>query len=161
MFKQVATNDIEVVVSPNEKTITGTFKSFGEDLTTKERYNLANDIKSNIQRHVDDVEQVWINQKLVWESEDGVQYDTLYEGLQDEYSDFNFGYVARYVLPSDKGVGTRTAQMAFEKMIETAYRNPWSFELVFANPPLTEEQNQFLQRVLEESLNAKESKQTA
>jgi hypothetical protein len=147
MIKIKATNECEVVVTPEKVW-------FGERSPERE-YQYCKEIENSIKRHVDGVKHTWINQKHVYEA-DGYEFDTLFEALEYLYWDDTYEYYTyRFKRPSDNGVGTRGTVYSFRELIEKAYKNPWDFTVLEAEPELSERQKEFLKNVIEGGLQDK------
>jgi len=148
MINMKKTNVSEVVVIPE--------KPWLRERTAEEEYRKAEQLKESIERHVDDIGEIFINTKYTYEDEKGIEYNTLYDALAAKYFDADDEYYEyRYVRPSDNGVGTRGHVYSFKELIEEAYQYPWSFEIKVADQELTKEQNEFLQKVIEAGLQEK------
>jgi len=149
MIKLVPSTECEVRVIPSKQWMSGR--------SAHQEYEKCGEIQRSINGHVDDVGNSYIHQTYLYEKEDGTQFDTLYEALEDLFDEWgcnsNYGY--RYVRPSDNGVGSRGTCYSFEKLIETAWQNPWEFTILERSTPLTEDQEKFLARVIEKSLSRK------
>jgi hypothetical protein len=97
-----------VVVTPRYAGNFGCIRIGGRERTPKEEFNLCYEIKNNIQRHIDDVEYVSINQKEVFVTSTDDEYDTLYKSLQSEYApeEYYRSFSYEYKRPCDNGVKT-------------------------------------------------------
>jgi len=143
-IKRVPTNNVEIRLNANSPL---SFFRFGR--SPDDEYKVCESIVSQIKRHVDGVGWTHIDQRHVYETEDGNQFDTLYGALDHLYNEHGVGsyFEVRFVRPSDNGAGTRTRPKSFEELIETAYRNPHEFTVERGH--LTLDQQIFLNRVLE------------
>ncbi|GIO13566.1 hypothetical protein J19TS2_31210 [Cohnella xylanilytica] len=152
MIKKVPTNDVEILLQAKSAGDYGFFQIGSMGRTPEQEYRACEEIVSQIKRHVEGVGWTYIQQNHVYETEDGEQYESLYEALEHLFDAEGCSsvYEVRYVRPSDQGVGTRRRPKSFEELIETAYLNPHSFEVVSGQ--LSPEQQKFLNRVLEASL---------
>jgi hypothetical protein len=135
-------------------------KGWFETVTPAREYRKCEEIRDGIKRHVDDVESVYVNQKYAWHNDEHGTFDSLYDALEYTLEGPNYGYRYRYERPSDNGVGTSGRADGFKELIETAYRNPHKFELIQSEPPLTDGQQEFLERVLEAALSDERPKAT-
>lgn len=138
MFKSIPTNECVVEITP---------RNVVRERTAREVYAECESIVSDIQRHVDNVGHVTINQRHIYEDADGNTYDTLYDALEEHFGTELFRYTYRYQRPNDT-YGTRAYADTFRELIESAYRNPWAFEVVYANPSLSESQRVFVDSVI-------------
>lgn len=151
-IKTVPTNKVLFTIDMKEP--------FYRELSPNEALEQAEQIKRDIERHVDNIERVWIKQIDAFETADGTEHKSLFDALVNEFDgvEVKEGYQARYERPSDNGVGSRTAWMTYEEMIETAYQNPWNYTIVAATTPLDDDQKAFLQRVIDAGLARYEAK---
>lgn len=144
MFKMVPTNDVHVEVSIQ--------KPWFGDLTPDQARRKAEEIGISIRRHVDEIDGVHAIQKYAYVDPNGIEYETLYDALENWFDEDGaietFGI--RYERPSDNGVGSSGRVRSFQEVIEEAWKNPHKFEVV-SGPKLTEAQEKFLKKVLEES----------
>ena len=154
-IKRVPTNNVEVIVTPRNPGDFGSIYIGGKERTPKEERSVAEEIKCNIQGNVGDVGHIYVMQKEMLVTEDGVEHETLYDALEHLFSDEYFRYEYRYVRPSDNGVGSRAYAKSFPDLIEKAFQNPWDFEIHSANPPLSDQQKAFLNNVVAAGLKAK------
>jgi hypothetical protein len=157
MFKLKPTNKCTVIVEPKGAGDFGFCSISTIERSPKEEHELCEDIQRDIKRHIDNVSYVSIDQKQVYEDEDGNEFDTLYEALASHYDEYNTTphYNFEYKRPSDNGVGTLSSVNNFQELIEEAYRQPWSYNLTFAYPTLDEGQIEFLSKVIEAGLKDK------
>jgi hypothetical protein len=146
IIKNKPTNEIVVEVKPRNAGNFGYIRISGESRTAEQEYRLAEEIESNIKRHVDDVEYTNINQQYVYVDEEDNEYNNLFDLLDDHFNETYTRYEYRYVRPSDNGVGTRSYTYDFRDLIESAFRNPNGFEVISGH--LTDEQKQFLNNVI-------------
>jgi hypothetical protein len=144
MFKSIPTNECVIEITP---------RNAHRERTAREEYAECESIVSDIQRHVDNVGHITINQRHIYEDADGNTYDTLYDALVEHFGADSYRYTYRYQRPSDTH-GTRAYANTFRELIESAYRNPWAFEVVYANPPLSESQRRFVDSVVESRVEA-------
>lgn len=156
MIKLKPTNKCEVIVEPRYAGNYGVFSIGGCKRTPREEYNLCENIKTDIKRHVDDVEQVYTKQEYYYEI-DGEEFETLYEALLYKYEPEDIEnnilplYSYRYKRPNDD-CGSRSCTNDFRELIEKAYRNPWEFIVNNADKILTIEQQILLQNVINAGL---------
>jgi hypothetical protein len=151
MIKTIPTNQCKVIVEPRNAGNFGFMRISGQERTVKEEYALCEEIKDNIKRHIDDIEYVFIEQEHKYVSENGNEYDSLFELLDKEYAEEQVAdsYTCRYVRPSDNGTGTQSYAYNFQELVEKAYNNPWDFKVTHAYPELTLERVNFLDKVIE------------
>lgn len=150
LIKTIPTNDVEIRINARSAGDFGFMRTFIER-SPQDEYRVCEEIVREIKRHVDGVGWTHIQQKHVFETEDGSQYDTLFEALEYLYDDGSAPqFEVRFVRPNDKGIGTATRPKSFDQLIETAYKNPHEFSVVRGN--LTTNQKLFLDRVLEAAL---------
>src|SRR5690625_5007696 len=100
MIKKVETNECQVIVEP---------RYIGIESIPGETFRNCANIQKDIERHVDDVESIYIKQKYVYETKGGSQHDTLYDALEylfDEIGGCLPVYRYRYERPEDKGTGS-------------------------------------------------------
>lgn len=147
MIELIATNECEVIVEA--------LSHWSGERTPKEEYRACEAIKEQIGRHVDDIGDINIRQKYVYEAKGGALFDTLYEALEHLYDEHGAApvYYIRYKRPSDNGEATGATVYSFEQLIEEAWHNPHNFRLLDGSNLLTLEQDMFLNRVLEAARN--------
>ncbi|QDX94345.1 hypothetical protein EEL30_19895 [Brevibacillus laterosporus] len=122
MIKIKKTNISEVVVIPE--------KPWLSERSEEEEYKKAEELKASIERHVDDIGEIYVNTKYTYKDEEGYRFNTLYEALARQYSYIEEYYEYQYVHPNANGLGIRECAFSFRELIETAYRRPWQFELI-------------------------------
>lgn len=156
-IKTIKTNECEIRITPRNAGDYGFISIGGKERSADSEYRLCEEIVSNIKRHVDDIGWNYINQKQVYETEDGEQFETMFEALEHLYDEEGCGSYFEYTYkrPNDQ-YGTRSRANNFEKLIVDAYANPWDFELVRGE--LTPEQTMFLWKVVDASLDDKRPK---
>ncbi|GIP10435.1 hypothetical protein J1TS5_26050 [Paenibacillus macerans] len=145
MFKMVPTNQVTVEVTPSVPWL--------GQLTADQAYRDGQNIADQIRRHVDGYQNIYVDQKFAYVDSDGIEFETLYEALEYRFDAEGAleTFEIRYERPSDNGVGSRQKTRSFQEVIEEAWKNPHKFEVV-SGPKLTEAQEKFLKKVLEESL---------
>ncbi|QDX94660.1 hypothetical protein EEL30_21710 [Brevibacillus laterosporus] len=143
MIKIKKTNISEVVVIPE--------KPWLSERSEEEEYKKAEELKASIERHVDDIGEIYINTKCMYGNERGGEFNTLYDVLANQYYYIDECYEYQYVLPN-ADLGIRECAFSFRELIETAYRHPWQFELKESSVELTQEKKMFLQKVIEVGL---------
>ena len=152
LIKLTPTNEITIEVEPIHAGNYGLFSVSGQHRSPEDEYSLAQEIESQIKRHIDDIQYTNINQKRVYEDEVGNEYETLFDLLEDKFNETSHPYRYRYERPSDKGIGTSGSTYDFKELIETAFSNSHKFEVTSGN--LTDEQNKFLNKVVEVGLES-------
>lgn len=155
MIKVKPTNECIVEVYPRYAGNFGWVRISGQSRTPEEEYKLCEEIKHNILRHVDDVEDVSINQKVIYETSDGSEFNTLYEALEHECAPDEYlrGFICTYKKPSDNGVGSTCRRYSFRDVILEAYEHPWEFKV--SGCTLTEYEKEFLDNVIKAGLENK------
>jgi hypothetical protein len=139
MFKSIPTNECVVEITP---------RNAHRERTAREEYAECESIVSDIRRHIDNVGHVTINQRYEYEDASGNTFSTLYDALDAHFNNEQvYRYTFTYQRPNDT-YGTRAYADTFRELIESAYRNPWAFEVVYANPPLSESQRRFVDSVI-------------
>jgi hypothetical protein len=156
-IKRVATNECEIRITPRNAGDFGFVRISGESRSANQEYRLCEEIVDNIKRHVDDIGFTYIEQKPMYETEDGEQFETMFEALEHMYDTEGCGSYFEYTYkrPNDQ-YGTRSRANNFENLIVDAYANPWDFELVRGE--LTPEQTMFLWKVVDASIDDKRTK---
>ncbi|AIQ34206.1 hypothetical protein R50345_05940 [Paenibacillus sp. FSL R5-0345] len=153
-IKTIETNECEIQINARNAGDFGFVRIGGQSRSPREEYRLCEEIVGNIKRHVDDIGWTNIHQKQMYETEDGEQFETMFEALEHLYDTEGCGsyFEYRYKHPNEK-YGTRSRANNFEKLIVDAYANPYNFELVRGE--LTPEQTMFLWKVVDTSLDDK------
>lgn len=144
MFKRVPTNQVHVEVLIKQPYL--------YELEPEQAYRRGREIEDQIRRHVDDWEDTNVIQKYTYRDSHGQEHETLYDALEYWFDEDGAleTFEIRYERPSDNGVGSRQKTRSFQEVIEEAWKNPHKFEVV-SGPKLTEAQEKFLKKVLEES----------
>ncbi|MGG0793763.1 hypothetical protein ABE137_07125 [Brevibacillus laterosporus] len=143
MIKMEKTNIFEVVVIPE--------KPWFRERTVEEEHKKAEELKASIERHVDDIGEIYINAKCVYENERGGEFNTLYDALANQYYYIDEIYEYQYVLPN-ADLGIRGCAFSFRELIEEAYRHPWQFELIESSVELKQDKKMFLKKVIKVGL---------
>lgn len=158
MIKRVETNDCEIRITARSAGDFGFVRMSGIERTAREEYRLCEEIVSNIKRHVDDIGWTYIEQKGLYETEDGEQFETLYDALAHLYDEY--GCVAQYEYrhhAPNQQYGTRGRAKSFEDLIVAAYQEPHNFEVIRGE--LSPEQQKFLTRVIDAALDERMKKE--
>lgn len=151
-IKLVGTNECEIRVEPIKIGDYGVFFISGMERSPEDEYILCQEIESQIKRHVTNVGHTYIHQKHVYETDDGVQHERLYDALEhlfDEDGGLLPRYSYTYERPGNKGVRTVGHAYDFRDLVEEAWENPWNFTVT--GTPLNDRQKKFLDRVISES----------
>lgn len=149
-IKAVRTNDITLEVTPISAGNYGCFSISGVTRTPADELRLANNIKNEIEHHVSDVGNVYVNQKRLYTIDGSEEkFDSLYDMLDDKYNESWSGYIYEYKNVNES-IGTRCYSDSFKEVIERAFNYPEHFEM---KSDITEEQRKFLNNVLSEAKN--------
>lgn len=146
MFERVPTNEVRVEVTVKRPWLF--------DIDADHAYRKGRAIKEQIERHVDDVDDVTVIQEFTYRDSFGIEHESLYDVLEYLFDEDGAleKYEFTYERPSDNGIGTRSRTDSFKELIEEAWKNPWKFELV-SGPKLTTEQEKFLARVVDAAMD--------
>lgn len=151
-IKLKPTDDVIVEVTPRSAGNYGIFSVSGQHRSPEDEYSLAKDIEDDIKRHVGDVQYTNINQRMVYEDEEGNEYETLFELLDVNLDSAVIPYRYRYERPTDSGVGTTGHTYNFKELVETAFNYPYKFTVISEN--LTNDQQEFINKVVEVGLES-------
>lgn len=156
MFKRVETNDCEIRINAKSAGDFGFVRIGGMERTPKEEYRACEEILSQIKRHVDGVGWTDIQQGFMYQTDDGEEFEFLYDVLAHLYDeDGSLPYYSyRYQHPNEN-YGSSGILNDFKDVITMAWNHPWNFELRFDSTLLTEEQQSFLDNVITASLKEK------
>lgn len=150
-IKTVRTNDCSVVVTPIYAGNYGFCRIGGMERSADDEYKLCKDIKNNIERHIDDIEQVYIDQKIKYLSEDETEeFDELEDALISMFAPDT--YEPKYWIVSgkyseDEKYSTITTVYTFKELVRAAYDNPYEFEIKFGE--VTEDETRIIKDIIE------------
>lgn len=140
--------DVVLEVLPRRAGNFGLIRMSGVERSREEELRLARQIKGDIERHVDDIENIVIrNDERIYESENGNKYTSLYELLFNEIENDLDCYTCSSKHSENEKYKTKRNCYSFEELVETAFRYPYEFILNCGK--LTDEQKEFLDKVID------------
>ena len=106
--------------------------------------NICDEIKKDIERHIDNVQSVYIEQEMIYEF-DGQGYKSIYDAMSDIFK-YDIGWTLRGKRKGESIFSSSRAD-TFKELIENAYQYPYDFE--FSPNNLPDREMEFLRDVLE------------
>ena len=155
--KVVPTNEVTIEVTPRHKGNFGFISIGGEYRTAEEERRLAQNIESEINRHVDDIQYTEIIQKHTYQDEEGNDFESMYDLLDHHYNE-EYDSRLEYRYDNSDGTGSIGTVDTFKEIIELAFMNPNGFKIKRGR--LFDEQRVFLNNVIEAGLAAKNKLKT-